>query len=98
MFFQRIKTPGVAHNAYMIGSKGIGVIIDPRRDVDEYFHIARKNKLQIKYILETHRQEDFVFGSDQIRELTKAQIVTGKHKYSGPVSYTHLTLPTNREV
>ncbi|MDZ4660532.1 MAG: rhodanese-like domain-containing protein [Pseudomonadota bacterium] len=83
MFFQRIKTPGVAHNAYMIGSKGIGVIIDPRRDVDEYFHIARKNKLQIKYILETHRQEDFVFGSDQIRELTKAQIVTGKHKYSG---------------
>ncbi len=83
MFFQRIKTPGVAHNAYLIGSKGIGIIIDPRRDVDEYFQIARKNKLQIKYILETHRQEDFVVGSDQIRELTKAQIVTGKHKFSG---------------
>ena len=39
MFFQRIKTPGVAHNAYLIGTKGIGVIIDPRRDVDEYFQI-----------------------------------------------------------
>ncbi len=82
MFFQRIKTPGVAHNAYLIGSKGIGVIIDPRRDIDEYLQVARKNKLQIKYVLETHRQEDFVFGSDQIREVTKAEIVSGKHKYS----------------
>lgn len=81
MFFQRIKTPGIAHNAYLLGSNGIGVIIDPRRDVDEYLEIARKNKLQIKYVLETHRQEDFVLGSDQIREATNAQIVSGKHKY-----------------
>lgn len=82
MFFQRIKTPGIAHNAYIIGSKGLAIIIDPRRDIDEYFRITRKNKLQIKYVLETHRQEDFVFGSDQIRELAQAEIVTGKHKYS----------------
>lgn len=82
MFFKRIKTPGIAHNAYILGSKGIGIVIDPRRDIDEYFQIARKNKLQIKYVFETHRQEDFVVGSDQIRELTDAEIVTGKHKYS----------------
>lgn len=81
MFFQRIKTPGIAHNAYLIGSKGVAAIIDPRRDIEDYLQIARENKLQIKYVLETHRQEDFVLGSDQIRELTKAQIVSGKHKY-----------------
>lgn len=81
MFFKRIKTPGIAHNAYIIGSKGMAVIIDPRRDIDEYFKIARKNKLQIKYVFETHRQEDFIFGSDQIRELTEAEIVSGRHKY-----------------
>ena len=82
MFFQRIKTAGVAHNAYLIGSNGIGVIVDPRRDVDEYFELARKNKLEIKYVLETHRQEDFVLGSDHIRRLTGAKIVSGKHPYS----------------
>lgn len=82
MFFKRIKTPGIAHNAYLLGSKGIGIIIDPRRDIDEYLQIARENKLQIKFILETHRQEDFVFGSNQIREVTQAEIVSGKHKYS----------------
>lgn len=82
MFFQRIKSGGIAHNAYLIGSNGIGVIVDPRRDVDEYVEIARSNKLEIKYVLETHRQEDFVMGSDQIRRLTGAKIVSGKHKYS----------------
>jgi len=81
MFFQRIKTPGIAHNAYLIGSEGIGIVIDPRRDVDEYLEIAGKNKLQIKYVLETHRQEDFVLGSASLRRLTDSKIVSGKHPY-----------------
>ncbi len=81
MFFKRIKTPGIAHNAYLIGSKGIGLLIDPRRDIDEYLQVARENKLQIKYVFETHRQEDFVIGSDQIRKVTKAKVVSGRHKF-----------------
>lgn len=81
MFIQRIKTPGIAHNAYLLGSSGAGILIDPRRDIDEYIELASKNKLQIKYVLETHRQEDFVLGSDSLRRLTGAKIVSGKHAY-----------------
>lgn len=81
MFFQRIKTPGIAHNAYLIGTQGIGILVDPRRDIDEYVTIARKNELEIKYVLETHRQEDFVLGSATIRQRCGAKIVSGKHKY-----------------
>ncbi len=33
--------------------------------------------------LETHRQEHFVIGSDQIREVTMAEIATEKNKYTG---------------
>ena len=32
MFFQRVKTPGIAHVAYMIGSNGAAAVVDPRRD------------------------------------------------------------------
>jgi hydroxyacylglutathione hydrolase len=81
MFFQRIKTPGIAHNAYLIGTEGIGILVDPRRDIDEYLTIARKNKLSIKYVLETHRQEDFVLGSAYVRLITGAQVISGKHEY-----------------
>ena len=35
VFFQRIKTPGIAHVAYIIGDKGEAAIIDPRQDAVE---------------------------------------------------------------
>lgn len=95
MFFQRIKTPGIAHNAYLIGTEGIGILVDPRRDIDEYSTIARKNKLAIKYVFETHRQEDFVLGSAYLRLITGAQIVSGKHEY---FAHSDLALADNERI
>ncbi|MDZ4836799.1 MAG: rhodanese-like domain-containing protein [Candidatus Melainabacteria bacterium] len=82
-FFKVFKTPGLAHNAYLIGTDGIGILFDPRRDLDEYFAEALKNKIEIKYVFETHRQEDFVLGSDQVRQITGAKVVSGKHEFFG---------------
>jgi len=81
MFFQRIKTPGLAHNAYLIASNSIGIIIDPRRDIDEYLKLASENGIAIKYVLETHRQEDFILGSTALKETIGAQIIGGDHKF-----------------
>lgn len=81
MFFQRIKTPGLAHNAYLIGSNSVGVLVDPRRDINEYLDLAKDNGITIKYILETHRQEDFILGSGHIKEITGAEIIGGDHTY-----------------
>ena len=37
MFFQRLKTPGLGHNSYVLAcGDGLAVVIDPRRDVDDY--------------------------------------------------------------
>jgi hydroxyacylglutathione hydrolase len=84
MFFQRLKTPGLGHNSYVLGcGKGLAVVIDPRRDVDEYLRIARENDLTIAYILETHRQEDFEFGSATLAAGTGAKIVSGCHELFG---------------
>ena len=84
MFFKRLKASGLGQNSYMLGcANGIGVVIDPRRDVEEYLEIARNNNLSISYIFETHRQEDFEFGSRSLAQATGAQIVTGKHELFG---------------
>lgn len=80
MFFKRFKTPGLAHNAYLIASKKVGILIDPRRDVDEYVSAARSEGINIKYVLETHRQEDFVLGSKTIKSATEAKIIGGTHE------------------
>lgn len=84
MFFRRIKTQGLGHNAYLLGcGNGLAVLIDPRRDVDEYLELARANNLSITHCFETHRQEDFEFGSRYIAGLTGAKIVTGTHELFG---------------
>ena len=84
MFFQRVKTPGLGHNAYVLGcGEGLAVVIDPRRDVDEYLRVARENDLSIAYVLETHRQEDYEFGSRSLAEMTGAQIVSGSDPLFG---------------
>lgn len=83
MFFQRIKTPGIAHSAYVFGDKGEAMVVDPRRDIDEYLRVAREEGLSIKYVLETHRQEDFVMGSAELARVTGAKIVNGRHALFG---------------
>lgn len=84
MFFTRLKTPGLGQNSYVLGcGDGLAVIVDPRRDVDEYLCLARENDLSIAYVLETHRQEDFEFGSRTLAAMTGAQIVSGSHALFG---------------
>ena len=83
MIFERIKTPGIAHVAYLIGNKGEAAVVDPRRDISEYVQLARKHKATIKYVIETHRQEDFVMGSAELAKQCGAKIVNGRHRTFG---------------
>jgi hydroxyacylglutathione hydrolase len=83
LFLQKFKTPGIAHVAYLLADKREALIVDPRRDVEEYLSVARMNNLVIKYVLETHRQEDFVMGSRRLKELVGAEIISGDHELFG---------------
>lgn len=86
MFFQRVKTKGLGHNAYILGcGQGLAVVVDPRRDVAEYLQLARDNALAIACCLQTHRQEDFEFGSASLAEISGAKILAGPHPLFGRV-------------
>lgn len=77
MIFERIKSEGIAHNSYFIGSGSDAAVIDPRRDCQIYIELAQQRGLQIKYIFETHRNEDYVVGSIELNNLTGAEIYHG---------------------
>lgn len=80
MFFERIKTPGIAHVAYILAQDGVAVIVDPGRDVERYLRVLRDNGLSLRWILETHRQEDFEMGGATLRALTGAGIAACDHE------------------
>jgi len=89
MIFKRIRSEGLAHLSYFIGSGNEAIVIDPRRDCKEYASIAMNEGMKIKYIFETHRNEDYVVGSLELEQLTGAEIYHGKgvdFKYGNYVS------------
>ena len=74
MLFEKIKSPGLAHNSYLIGDGGEAAVIDPRRDVQAYLEAAEAEDYAIKYVFETHRNEDYLTGSRPLKEMTGAEI------------------------
>jgi hydroxyacylglutathione hydrolase len=77
MIFERIKSEGLAHNSYFISSGHQAVVIDPRRDIQVYLDRAMKYGVRIKYILETHRNEDYVIGSSELSYAVQAPVYHG---------------------
>jgi hydroxyacylglutathione hydrolase len=74
MLFERIESEGLAHYSYLIGQGGEALVMDPRRDCEVYVDMAVKKGYRIKFILETHRNEDYVVGSVRLASLTGAEI------------------------
>jgi len=76
MFFQHIFESSLAHASYLIGcqAKGVAIVIDPKRDVDTYLSIAKKNNLKITHVAETHIHADYLSGSLELASLTGAQL------------------------
>jgi hydroxyacylglutathione hydrolase len=71
---QTIKSEGLAHNSYFLTDQDEAVVVDPRRDCEIYQQLAKEACVKIKYILETHRNEDYVIGSMELQNLTEAEI------------------------
>ncbi|MBD3183452.1 MBL fold metallo-hydrolase [Candidatus Poribacteria bacterium] len=74
MLFERIESKGLAHYSYIIGDGNQAVVIDPRRDCGVYMDMAAEGGYQIKYIMETHRNEDYIIGSVELAARCGAEI------------------------
>ncbi|MBN8544691.1 MAG: MBL fold metallo-hydrolase [Ignavibacteria bacterium] len=75
MFFKHIYEPGLAHASYIVGCQKTGeaLVIDAKRDIEDYIKIAEQEKLRITHIAETHIHADFLAGSQELAEVTGAK-------------------------
>ncbi|GGD62330.1 MBL fold metallo-hydrolase [Croceicoccus mobilis] len=95
MILEKIKTPGLSHLSYLVGSDGQAAVIDPRRDCEIYVEMARANGLSITHIFETHRNEDLVSGAPILAELSGAKVLHGPDA-AGEVRYAETTRDGDR--
>lgn len=77
MIYERLKSEIVSHLSYFIGSGNNAFVVDPTRDIQQYLELAEKHGVNIKYIFETHRNEDYVIGSIELAKQTGAEIYHG---------------------
>src|SRR5690242_5837845 len=78
MYFEQFYLGCLAHASYLLGSNGIGVVVDPQRDVDIYLKAAAERGLKIEHIFESHLHADFVSGHRELAERTGAKIYIGE--------------------
>ncbi|TXT34435.1 MAG: hypothetical protein FD136_322 [Chitinophagaceae bacterium] len=83
MKIEQIYTGCLAQGAYYITSNGEAAIIDPLREVQPYLARLEKDKVQLKYIFETHFHADFVSGHVDLSKKTGASIVFGPTAVAG---------------
>ena len=88
MFIEKIKTEGLAHLSYVVGSDGNAAVIDPRRDCERYIDIAARHGCRIRRIFETHRNEDLLSGSAELARRSGATVYHGP-RAAGDVAYAH---------
>lgn len=77
MFVKQVQVGQMAVFAYLVGDEASGdaVVIDPAANIDGLITEARNNKLNIKYIVNTHGHVDHTSGNKEMREKTGALII-----------------------
>ncbi|MHA2170924.1 MAG: MBL fold metallo-hydrolase [Candidatus Kariarchaeaceae archaeon] len=79
----------LSHASYILSSNGEAAVVDPQRDVDHYLEYLKEQKLELKYILETHLHADFVSGHLELAKRTNAKIVFGE---KAGVTFDHIAV------
>ncbi|MEO1064519.1 MAG: MBL fold metallo-hydrolase [Actinomycetota bacterium] len=76
MKFTQYYLDCLSQASYLIGDEtsGRAVVVDPRRDVDEYVRDAAEAGLTIELVVETHFHADFLSGHLELAEATGAEI------------------------
>lgn len=79
MIFQQFYLNCLAHASYLIGDERTrtAVVVDPKRDVQEYLDAAARHGLTIRHVFLTHFHADFVAGHLELRDKTGALIHLG---------------------
>jgi hydroxyacylglutathione hydrolase len=79
MIFEQYYLDCLSQASYLIGDETTGraVVVDPRRDVDQYLRDAAAHGLRIELVLETHFHADFLSGHLELAQATGAEIGFG---------------------
>jgi hydroxyacylglutathione hydrolase len=70
-----LRTAGLGDTTYLLSHNGLGVVVDPQRDVERFLDQAHVDGVRIRYVLETHVHNDYVSGGRELARRAQAELV-----------------------
>lgn len=75
MEIHSFRTPGLGDQTYLLEHDGLGVLIDPQRDIGRFLSKAEERDVQLRWVLDTHLHNDYVSGGEAAAKATGAELV-----------------------
>jgi glyoxylase-like metal-dependent hydrolase (beta-lactamase superfamily II) len=90
MFFKQIQQHG-DNFSYIIADETAqeAAVVDPSYNADEIIKVIKNEKLQLKYIIDTHGHSDHTAGNSELQSIFGAKLVAHKQ------SKTHYDIPVD---
>jgi hydroxyacylglutathione hydrolase len=65
---EAIPAPELGNASFVVFDEehGVGVVIDPLRDIERYLHLAAEHDVRLTHALDTHLHNDFVSGRREL--------------------------------
>ncbi len=79
MIFEQYYLECLSQASYLIADEtsGRAVVVDPRRDIEQYLESAKSHGTAIELVIDTHFHADFLSGHLELANATGAQIAFG---------------------
>ncbi|MGH9171895.1 MAG: MBL fold metallo-hydrolase [Acidimicrobiales bacterium] len=79
MIFEQFYLECLSQASYLIADETTGraVVVDPRRDIDQYLDSAAEHGARIELVIDTHFHADFVSGHLELAKATGAEVAFG---------------------
>ena len=79
MIFKQFYEESLGHASYLVGSEQTGeaLVLDVRRDVDDYYDFANQQGLRIAYAADTHQHNDYLTGITQLQARGPLELLSG---------------------
>ena len=94
MIFERVQTEGIAALSYLIGddTAGSAAVIDPRADVEIYVELARKRKVAITHVFETHIHADLMSGARELADRVRTAEIYVSEEGGAKYDFEHVAV------
>ncbi len=75
MDVETIRTAGLGDSTYVLSFDGVGLVVDPQRDIDRFEKVIDALEVDVRWVLDTHLHNDYVSGAKDIAAKLGAELV-----------------------